>query len=202
MIKIHHVKPSFDDSYIISLLNLQGFIQLFENMIFSPFFADSINCKANNKSAYIRFTISFIDLYTIMEKVSIIMSIAVVSIISNTIHATNVNIEAKPFDVNSIEYIEEEINFDLGFDTADYLPENFNPFVTYFDLEAILFIEDEIVLSKRNKRKLKRKLPKNFDAYADPKGIEGINYIDENDKIEIDFDTQKHLPEGFNPYIG
>jgi len=63
------------------------------------------------------------------------------------------------------------------------------------------YIEDEFVQSKRVIRKLKRKLPKGFDAYAFPKDVQSINYIDENDSFKVDFDTKKHLPEDFNAYI-
>jgi len=118
------------------------------------------------------------------------------------LHSTSamVNHEEFEFDINSIVYIEDEIKIELGFDTADYLPENFDPYKSYFDLNSVIFLEEEYTQSKRMLRKLKRKLPKGFDAYADPKGIEGINYIDENDKIILDFDTIEYLPEGFNAY--
>lgn len=109
--------------------------------------------------------------------------------------------EVEPFDISTIEYIEEDVIIELGFDTADYLPENFDPYKSYFDLDSIDYIEDEFVQSKRVIRKLKRKLPKGFDAYAFPKDVQSINYIDENDSFKVDFDTKKHLPEDFNAYI-
>ncbi len=114
--------------------------------------------------------------------------------------ANEVNTDEVEFNLNSIIYIEEEEKIELGFNTDEYLPENFNPYTSYINLEDVIFIENEPVLSKRMQRKLKRKLPKGFDAYADPSGISGINYIDENDTIVLDFDTHDFLPEGFNAY--
>ena len=43
-------------------------------------------------------------------------------------------------------------------------------------------------------------LPEGFDAYANPNGIEGINYMDENDTIVLEFNAKDYLPEAFNPY--
>lgn len=119
---------------------------------------------------------------------------------SSTISATDLKVAEELFDINSIIYIEDEDKIELGFDTADYLPENFDPYKRYIDLNSILFIEEEPQMKRRIERKLARRLPKGFDAYADPKGILGINYIDENDTIVIDFDTTAYLPEGFDPY--
>jgi hypothetical protein len=118
--------------------------------------------------------------------------------ISNSILASNPKTEK--LDLNSIIYIEDDEKIELGFDTADYLPENFDPYKSYFDLNSIAFIEEEPQMKRRIKRKLVRRLPKGFDPYADPKGILGINYIDENDTIVLDFDSKQYLPKGFNAF--
>ena len=125
-------------------------------------------------------------------KLSIVMGIALV----NGVFASNPNKDIELFDINSIAYIEDEAEIELGFDVADYLPEGFDPYKMYVDLNAIEFIEEEIEISDLSKH-----LPANFDAYAYPQDVQSINYIDENDSFTIDFDTKKHLPEGFNPYI-
>ncbi len=125
-------------------------------------------------------------------KLSIVMGIALV----NGVFASNPNKDIELFDINSIAYIEDETEIELGFDVADYLPEGFDPYKMYVDLNAIEFIEVEIEISDLSKH-----LPANFDAYAYPQDAQSINYIDENDSFTIDFDTKKHLPEGFNPYI-
>ncbi len=131
-----------------------------------------------------------------MKKINLISTLVVALLLSNVMSAMNPTKEIEPFDINSIEYIEDEISFDLGFDTADYLPEGFNPYTVYVNLETIIFIEEEVVLED-----LSAFLPDNFDAYAYATSVAGMHYIDENDTIIIDFDTKKHLPEGFNPYI-
>ncbi|RKN83581.1 hypothetical protein [Ulvibacterium marinum] len=103
----------------------------------------------------------------------------------------------KEFDINSITYIEEEAQVDLGFDTADYLPEGFDPYTIYFDLNSVSYMEEE---GLPQLEELKIYLPADFDAYADPSSVEGINYMDSSDDIEMDFETAEYLPESFNVY--
>ena len=58
----------------------------------------------------------------------------------------------KPISLSlkEIEFIEEE-DMELGFDTEDYLPENFNPKKVYFDLNSISYVEEEIELIDINR---------------------------------------------------
>ncbi|WP_420400800.1 hypothetical protein [Flagellimonas sp.] len=67
------------------------------------------------------------------------------------------------FDVNTVEFIEEEIELGLGFDTAKYLPENFDPYSGDFSLKAINYIDDcdEIELGFDTSEYL----PVGFDPY-------------------------------------
>ncbi|MGB5370538.1 MAG: hypothetical protein WBN18_08915 [Flavobacteriaceae bacterium] len=117
--------------------------------------------------------------------------------IARAAFATDPNVEGEVFDINSIVYIEDDIQIDLGFDHFDYLPEGFDPYKMYVDLNAIAFIEEEPSLKVNSKKHL----PEDFDAYAYPKDVKGFNYIDGNDQIDLEFDTQEHLPEDFDPYI-
>ncbi len=98
-----------------------------------------------------------------MKNYNLKLTIIIGLLAANTALAIDPVKEASDFDVNSIREIENEIEIDLGFDTADYLPENFDP-------------------------------------YAYPTNVEGINFIDPKDDFEVDFDTKKYLPEGFDPY--
>ncbi|NHF61438.1 hypothetical protein FK220_018945 [Flavobacteriaceae bacterium TP-CH-4] len=91
------------------------------------------------------------------------LSIALGLVLANNAFAIDPEKEKEEFDLNSIVEIEEDIEFDLGFDTREYLPEDFNP-------------------------------------YAFPTDVEGINFIDPRDDFEVDFDTTQYLPEGFDPY--
>jgi len=132
----------------------------------------------------------------IMSNKNIKLSIAMGFALVNGVFASTPNKDVEVFDINSIEYIEEEIEIDLGFDVADYLPEGFDPYKMYVDLNAIEFIEEDIKIDDLSKH-----LPSGFDAYAYPQDVKSINYIDENDAFELNFNPKKHLPEGFNPYI-
>lgn len=131
-----------------------------------------------------------------MNKKNFTLSIAMGIALVNGTFANNPNKDVEDFDINTVEYIEEETEIDLGFDVADYLPEGFDPYKMYVDFDAITYIEEEIEISD-----LSQHLPEGFDAYAFPTDVQSINYIDENDSFTVDFDTKKYLPEGFNPYI-
>lgn len=97
--------------------------------------------------------------------------------------------------VRSIVYMEEDDELDLGFDTADYLPEDFDPYTYYFDLNSVDFVTDEAEI------KVADRLPQDFDAYAYPTDVKGFNYIDSKDEINAkELNTQKYLPAGFDPY--
>ncbi|TMM52204.1 hypothetical protein FEE95_21190 [Maribacter algarum] len=131
-----------------------------------------------------------------MNKKSFILSMAAGIALINGAFASTPSKEVEAFDINTVEYIEDDEQIDLGFDVADYLPEGFNPYKMYVDLNAVEYIEEEPVIED-----FSQYLPKGFDAYAYPTDVQSINYIDENDSFSIDFDTKKHLPEGFNAYI-
>lgn len=131
-----------------------------------------------------------------MNKKTLKLGIAMGLLMVNGVFANSPSKDIEVFDINTIEYIEEEAEIDLGFDVTDYLPDGFNPYRMYVDLNAVVYIEEEFEISD-----LSRYLPEGFDAYAYPTDIQSINYIDENDSFKVDFDTKKHLPEGFNAYI-
>ncbi|MGF1558665.1 MAG: hypothetical protein ACFCUL_06210 [Flavobacteriaceae bacterium] len=116
---------------------------------------------------------------------------------ANSIFAVVLKTEKEEFDINTVVFIEEEPKIELGFNTADWLPENFDPYKAYFDLNTIIYIEAEFV----PKKKLARRLPKDFDPFSHPTNVMSMDYIDLNDEIELDFDSKEHLPEGFDPYI-
>ena len=102
-------------------------------------------------------------------------------------------------DLNEIEFIEEETVVDLGFETADYLPEGFNPYETFFDLNSIIYIGDETEIDLGFDTS--EYLPGDFDPYSANFDVNAISYIEEGEEeIVLDFDTADYLPEGFNPY--
>lgn len=106
-----------------------------------------------------------------------------------------------PVEVNldDIIYIEEENELVLGFDTADYLPEDFDPYKQYVDLDAIEFIEEEDCLDLDFDTA--EYLPDGFDPYADATYFRHIDFIEEGeDDYSLGFDTAEYLPEGFDPH--
>lgn len=131
-----------------------------------------------------------------MNKNNLALAIIMGLSFAKGVFAADPETEREEFDINSITYIQEEDEIILGFDVADYLPEGFDPYKQYIDLNSIEFMEDENII----KLDTSKYLPKGFDAYANPKGIEGINYIDENDNVVLNFDAKKYLPKGFNAY--
>ncbi|WP_298478228.1 hypothetical protein [uncultured Maribacter sp.] len=110
--------------------------------------------------------------------------------------ATSTPKEIKDFDINSIEYIEEEEVIDLGFNTADYLPESFDPNSFYFDINSVDYINDTII----EEEDFSKHLPVGFDAYAYATDVQSINYIDAKDEIVLDFNTKIYLPKNFNAF--
>lgn len=105
---------------------------------------------------------------------------------------------SKEINLDDIIYIEEEPALDLGFDTADYLPENFDPNKVYFDLNSVEFVEAEEELALGLDTKVH--LPKDFNAYASPEDFMAVSYIEEEQELDLGFDTANYLPEGFDPY--
>lgn len=99
--------------------------------------------------------------------------------------------------VDDITFLEAAIEIELGFDTAEYLPEGFDPHKSFFDLNAIHFMESEAEVDLGfDTRPF---LPVNFNPYTDVVGLAGINFMEE-ETVELGFDTVDYLPEGFSPY--
>ena len=137
------------------------------------------------------------------------------------------NTETTFFDFDSDIAAETELY--LGFDTSEYLPEDFDPYNAPVDIHSIDFIEeDEIELGFDSSDYLpegfnpyevyfnihnvefveeafelgfdhKKYIMENFDPYQGVVDIHTIDFI-EDDEIELGFDTRPYLPEGFDPY--
>ncbi len=131
-----------------------------------------------------------------MNKKTIILGITAVMFFVNGMFAIDPTTEKERFDINSIAYIEDEIEIDLGFDTADYLPEDFDAHQVYFDINGVDYIEEDFDIEWDTKEYL----PKEFNAYAYPTDVQSINFIDGSDTIEVGFDTADYLPEDFNAF--
>ena len=130
-----------------------------------------------------------------MKRVSLLLSMLMGIAINGNVIAQIPGMDSDPLDLNSITYIEEENEFELGFNTKDYLPLDFDPAEVYVNLNAIQFIEeDEQVLD------FGAYLPHDFQAYSYPTDFRSIVYIDTTDEICLGFETSDYLPEGFDPY--
>lgn len=102
-------------------------------------------------------------------------------------------------DLDEIVFIEEEELFDLGFDVAEYLPADFDPYASAEPaLGEIVFIEEDEEIDLGFDTAVH--LPIGFDAFAVPDpDLRDIAFI-EDEYPELGFDTQPYLPENFDPY--
>lgn len=100
-------------------------------------------------------------------------------------------------DLDSIAYIEEESPIDLGFDTAKFLPADFDAFDHPDNFMDISYIEDkedvELGFDVQNY------LPRAFDPYQEYFDLNSILYIEEDEVIEFDFEIRDYLPADFTP---
>lgn len=130
----------------------------------------------------------------------------------NTFTALNINVGGKrlvsayyvdqgcfELNLNEIEFIEDESEVDLGFDTSAYLPEGFDPYKPYFDLGSIIYLESEVGLQLGFDTL--DYLPAGFDPYSEALDVNSINYVYvEEEESGLGFETKDYLPEGFSPY--
>lgn len=104
----------------------------------------------------------------------------------------------EPLVMDDITYIESTDDFELDFDTAQYLPEGFNAYKGMgADVSDIVFIEDEeeVQLAFDSATYL----PLDFDAYEGMAlDLDTIEYIEEEEDVELGFDVQNYLPTDFN----
>ncbi|NNK75369.1 MAG: hypothetical protein HKP42_04820 [Maribacter sp.] len=131
-----------------------------------------------------------------MNNKTILLGLTVGLLFVNGMFANDPNTEKEKFDINSINYIEEDMDFDLGFDTADYLPEGFDAYQVYFDLNGVEYIQEVFAIEFDTKENL----PEDFDAFAYPSDLQSMNFIDDADSFEVGFDTQTYLPLNFNAF--
>ena len=99
-------------------------------------------------------------------------------------------------DTEPVVFIEEVSPVKLGFDTAMYLPVDFNAYGHPENFMDISFIEeeDEVKLDFD----VRQYLPKHFDPFKKYFDLNSIEYIEEEEEIEFDFEISEYLPEGFS----
>lgn len=102
-----------------------------------------------------------------------------------------------PIDTSSLDLIVIEEEIELGFDTAQYLPEGFNPYAgmrgPIVDL-GLIAVEEEIDLGFDTKAYL----PEGFNAYQGMIfAVEEIVVIEDEEDFILDFNPQDYLPKTF-----
>lgn len=76
--------------------------------------------------------------------------------------AKTVEVPKAELDLASVAFIEMDTEDELGFDTAVYLPEDFDPYSDEVAVEAINFIEEDTIELGFDTEAY---LPKDFDPY-------------------------------------
>ena len=123
-----------------------------------------------------------------MNKNKIITSFTIGLLFAAGVYANQPRETKTPCLLDSIVYLEEEAVIDLGFDTADYLPEDFDPHKFYFDLNSVVFLENESEMISS------AYLPADFNPYAPPVNFMDISYIDPNDLVAPVIEITDILP--------
>ena len=106
-------------------------------------------------------------------------------------------------DWNKIEILDIEEEVILGFNTKDYLPENFNPLKGKFDLNwnkiELVELEEEVALDFDTKDYL----PENFNPLKGKFDLDWnkIELVELEEEVILNFDTKEYLPKDFNAYI-
>ena len=72
-------------------------------------------------------------------------------------------VDVETFDNSTASIIEDEEEIDLGFDTNEYLPDNFDPYQNAVSIEGLNFMEEEEEIDLGFDTK--PYLPDNFDPY-------------------------------------
>lgn len=124
--------------------------------------------------------------------------------------------------------IKRDNGLDLGFETANYLPQNFDPYAVPKTIHVIDFIEEEeeVILNFNTADYL----PEDFNPYeayfnvhdleimvverplnipalkqaqlksANDFNVHSIDFIEQEEEIVLGFDTKAYLPKNFNAY--
>jgi len=98
-----------------------------------------------------------------MKKMEFISASALGLIFAFGVSANNNQPKEKDFDISSIVILEEEAEIDLGFDTADYLPEDFNPYAYPQDVDGFNYIDENDTFELGFDPQ--EHLPEGFDPY-------------------------------------
>ena len=98
-----------------------------------------------------------------MVRKNVIITALAMTLMTPLAWAQGLNRPIEDFDINTVEFVEDNQDIELGFDTAQYLPENFDPYSGIISVKAINFIDlcDEVELNIDTDGYL----PAGFDPY-------------------------------------
>ncbi|UII74839.1 hypothetical protein LV716_11240 [Flagellimonas sp. HMM57] len=71
--------------------------------------------------------------FTLTAVMIVFMSISLQAMKSNAL--------VEEFDINKVVFIEEDQDYDLGFDTSKYLPEGFDAYSNEYSVETVNYID-------------------------------------------------------------
>ena len=123
-----------------------------------------------------------------MKKATTTLSIAVLGSLLMSFTATpQCEPQFEAVHLDDISYIETEEEIDLGFDTAQYLPEGFDPYEGMEpNLDEIVFIETEREIDLGFDTT--EYLPEGFNAYEGMVfELDEIEYIELEEEIDLGF---------------
>lgn len=103
---------------------------------------------------------------------------------------------AAALNIDQIVYIEDQEEVVLGFDTAEYLPEDFDPYAGNLNDIAFVETEEEVVLGFDTAAYL----PDGFDPHIT--NLKCMEYAVAEEEVIMGFDTLAWLPEDFDPHVG
>lgn len=95
-------------------------------------------------------------------------------------------------DVDGITYLEVEEAVNLDFDTAAYLPADFNPYAAPSNFRHVSFIEDTVEIDLGFNPE--DYLPEGFDPHRFFFDIHSIEYIEEEELLDIDLVILNQIP--------
>ncbi|NER11731.1 hypothetical protein SAMN06265375_10520 [Muriicola jejuensis] len=95
-------------------------------------------------------------------------------------------------EVDSILFIEEDEAASFDFDTATYLPVDFNPYAAPSDFRHVSYIEEKAAIDLGFDTK--EYLPEGFDPYRFFFDIHSIEYIEDEELLDLDLAIIKQVP--------
>ncbi len=161
-------------------------------LLFSVFFVLNITAKTNNDSNCLNLKLDTISVNSVEHD------------LEQSLFEKVERLDNQYLEIDSIEVIEIEEEVKLGFDTANYLPENFNALKGKDDLDwstiELIELDEEVELNFNPKDYL----PVNFNALKGKDDLDwsSIEVIELEEEVKFDFNPKDYLPKNFDANKG